>query len=149
MQNSRMACRTKDGGVCQNRTPFCAIELALLPLFGDLPVADKRRNPHFHFGTDGGIWGGESGFGDSGAHVDLPHPRPIDDIKQCATLLGLQVQSVVARVNFLHKETQGLYRTLREKSKKLSSFSSSNLKNNFFVLCPLLHRVVVKHKVWM
>jgi hypothetical protein len=28
--------------------------------------------------------------------------------------LGLQVQSVVARVNFPHERTRGLYRTLRE-----------------------------------
>jgi hypothetical protein len=39
-----------------------------------------------------------------------------------ANSLGLQVQSVVTRVNFLHKETRGLYRTLGEQSKKLSSF---------------------------
>jgi hypothetical protein len=32
------------------------------------------------------------------------------------------VQSVVARVNFPHKKTRGLYRTLGEPSKKLSSF---------------------------
>jgi hypothetical protein len=72
-----------------------------------------------------------------------------DDTKQCATSLGLQVQSVVARVIFSQEKTRGLYRTLREQSKKLSSFSSSNLQNNFLVLCPQLHRVVVKHKVWM
>jgi hypothetical protein len=42
-------------------------------------------------------------------------PRgPCDDTKQCAILLGLQVQSIVARVNFLHKGTRGLYRTLEE-----------------------------------
>jgi hypothetical protein len=39
-----------------------------------------------------------------------------------ANSLGLQVQSVVVRVNFSHEETQGLYRTLGEQSKKLSSF---------------------------
>jgi hypothetical protein len=38
----------------------------------------------------------------------------LDDTKQCATLLALQVQSVVARVNFPHVETRGLYRTRRE-----------------------------------
>jgi hypothetical protein len=37
-----------------------------------------------------------------------------DDTKQYATLLRLQVQSVVARVNFPHKKIRGLYRTLRE-----------------------------------
>jgi predicted nucleotidyltransferase len=39
-----------------------------------------------------------------------------DDTKKCATLLGLQVQSVVARVNFPHEGTLGLYRTLGEQS---------------------------------
>jgi hypothetical protein len=127
----------KMAGDAETKSRFAPL-LALLPLFGDLSVADKMRNPHFHFGTSGGIWGGESGFGDSSTHVDLLHPRPVDDTK-CATLLGLQVQSVVARVNFPHKETRGLYQTHREQSKKLSSISSSNLKNNFFVFCPLLH----------
>jgi hypothetical protein len=31
-----------------------------------------------------------------------------DGTKQCATLLGLHVQSVVARVNFPHKDNSGL-----------------------------------------
>jgi hypothetical protein len=35
-------------------------------------------------------------------------------------------ESVVARVNFPHEGTRGLYRTLEELSKKLSSFSSGN-----------------------
>jgi hypothetical protein len=75
-------------------------------------------------------------------------PRgPCDDTKQCAILLGLQVQSVVARVNFLHKGTRGLCQTLGEQSKKLSSFSSGNLQNNLLILRPQLHRVVVKHKM--
>jgi hypothetical protein len=69
------------------------------------------------------------------------------DTKQCATSLELQVQSVVARVNFPHEETWGLYQTLVEQSKKLSSFSSGNLQNDLLVLRPQLHRVVVKHKV--
>jgi hypothetical protein len=46
----------------------------------------------------------------------------LDDTKQGANLLGIQVQSVVARVNFLHEETRGLYQTLGENSKKLASF---------------------------
>jgi hypothetical protein len=46
----------------------------------------------------------------------------LDDTKQGANLLGLQVQSVVASVNFSHEETRGLYRTLREQLKKLSLF---------------------------
>jgi hypothetical protein len=58
-----------------------------------------------------------------------------DDTKQRATLLGLQVQSFVARVNFSHEKTRDLYQTLGEQSKKLSSFSASNLQNNFLVLC--------------
>jgi hypothetical protein len=45
----------------------------------------------------------------------------LDDTKQCATLLGLQVQSVVTRVHFPHEGTRGLYRTLGEQSKNLSS----------------------------
>jgi hypothetical protein len=32
-----------------------------------------------------------------------------DDTKQCATSLGLQVQSVVARVNFPHEGTSWLH----------------------------------------
>jgi hypothetical protein len=32
------------------------------------------------------------------------------------------MQSVVARVNFSHEETRGLYRTLGEQSKQLSTF---------------------------
>jgi hypothetical protein len=48
--------------------------------------------------------------------------QPTDDTKQGANSLGLQVQSVVARVNFAHEETQGLNQTLGEQSKKLSSF---------------------------
>jgi hypothetical protein len=75
-----------------------------------------------------------------------PH---IDETKQGANLLGLQVQSVVARVNFPHEETRGLYRILGEQSKKLSLFFFKHLQNNFLVLCPKLHRVVVKHMVWM
>jgi hypothetical protein len=35
-----------------------------------------------------------------------------DDTKKCATSLGLQVQSVIARVNFPHGRTRGLYKTL-------------------------------------
>jgi hypothetical protein len=46
----------------------------------------------------------------------------LDDTKQGVNLLVLQLQSVVARVNFLHKETRGLYRTLEEQSKNLSAF---------------------------
>jgi hypothetical protein len=46
----------------------------------------------------------------------------LDDTKQGANSLGLQVQSVVARVNFPHEETWSLYLTLGEESKKLSSF---------------------------
>jgi hypothetical protein len=42
--------------------------------------------------------------------------------KQGSSSLGLQVQSVVARVNFPHEKTQGLYQTLGEQSKRLSSF---------------------------
>jgi hypothetical protein len=42
---------------------------------------------------------------------------------------------------------QSLYRTLGEQTKKLSSFLSGKLQNNLLVLCPQLHRVVVKHKV--
>jgi hypothetical protein len=60
----------------------------------------------------------------------------LDDTKQYATLLRLQGQSVVARVNFSHKETRGLYQTLMEQSKKLSSFSSGNLQNKLLVLRP-------------
>jgi hypothetical protein len=70
-----------------------------------------------------------------------------DETEQGSNSLGLQVQCVVARVNFPHEETRGLYRTLGEQSKKLSFFSSSNLQNNFLVLCPQLYRVVIKHKV--
>jgi hypothetical protein len=44
------------------------------------------------------------------------------DTKQCATLLGLQVQSVIERVIFPNERTQSLYQTLGEQSKKLSSF---------------------------
>jgi hypothetical protein len=43
----------------------------------------------------------------------LNNKKTIDDTKQGANSLGLQVRSVVARVNFTHKETRGLYRTLR------------------------------------
>jgi hypothetical protein len=42
-------------------------------------------------------------------------------LRKCAKL-GLQVQSVVARVNVPHEGTRGLYQTLREQSKKLRSF---------------------------
>jgi hypothetical protein len=68
-----------------------------------------------------------------------------DDTKQCATLLGLQVQSIVARVNFPHEKTRGLYRTLRKQSKNLSSFSLGNLQKNLLVLHLQLRWVVVKH----
>jgi hypothetical protein len=71
----------------------------------------------------------------------------LDDTKQGANSLELQVQSVVARVKFPREETRGLYRTLTEQSKISLRSSSSNLQNNFLVLCPQLHRVVVKHKM--
>jgi hypothetical protein len=71
----------------------------------------------------------------------------LDNTKQCATLLGLQVRSVVARVKFSHEETWGLYRTLGEQLKKRSSFLLGNLQNMLLVLRPQLHRVVVNHKV--
>jgi hypothetical protein len=71
----------------------------------------------------------------------------LDDTKQGVNSLELQLQSVVSRVNFSHEETEGLYQTLGEQSKKLSSFFVKQPKNNFFVLCPQLHQVVVKHKV--
>jgi hypothetical protein len=51
-----------------------------------------------------------------------------DDTKQGANSLGLQVQSVVERVNFPHKETRGLYRTLGEQSKSSLRSLSSNLQ---------------------
>jgi hypothetical protein len=38
----------------------------------------------------------------------------LDDTKQCATLLGLQVQSVVARVIFPIRMTRGNYQSLGE-----------------------------------
>jgi hypothetical protein len=46
----------------------------------------------------------------------------LDDTKQGANSLGLQVQSVVARVNFSHKKTWDLNRTLGEQLKKFSLF---------------------------
>jgi hypothetical protein len=70
-----------------------------------------------------------------------------DDTKQCATSLGLQVQSVVTRVNFPHEGARGLYQTLGEQWKKLSLFSLGNLQNNVLVLRSQLYRVVVKHMV--
>jgi hypothetical protein len=39
-----------------------------------------------------------------------------DDTKKSGNSSGLQVQTVVARVNFPYDETRGLYRTLREQS---------------------------------
>jgi hypothetical protein len=57
-----------------------------------------------------------------------------DDTKQCANLLGLQVQSVVTRVNFPQEETRGLYRTLGEQSTKLSSFFVKQPKKQFLCL---------------
>jgi hypothetical protein len=42
-------------------------------------------------------------------------------LSKCAKL-GLQVQSVVAKVNIPHEGTQGLYQTLGEQSKNLLSF---------------------------
>jgi hypothetical protein len=59
-----------------------------------------------------------------------------DDTKQCATSLGLQMQSVVARVIFPTRMTRGKYRTLGEQSKKLTSFSSGNLQNKLLVSRP-------------
>jgi hypothetical protein len=55
---------------------------------------------------------------------------PLDDTNQYASSLGLQVQSVVARVNFPYEGTRGLYRTFKEQSKKLPLFSSGNLKEH-------------------
>jgi hypothetical protein len=70
-----------------------------------------------------------------------------DNTKQCVTLLGLQVQSVVVKLILSTRMTRSKYQTLGEQSKKLSSFLSGNLQNNFLVLRPQLHRVVVKHMV--
>jgi hypothetical protein len=36
-----------------------------------------------------------------------------------------------------------------EQSENISSFLSGNLQNKLLVLCPQIHRVVVKHKVWI
>jgi hypothetical protein len=74
---------------------------------------------------------------------------PIDDTKQCVTSLGLQVQSIVARLNFPHEKTQGLYRTLGEQSKMLSLFSSGNLQNNLLVLRPQIHVWLSSTRCWM
>jgi hypothetical protein len=41
------------------------------------------------------------------------------------------VQYIVARVNFSHEETRGLYRTLGEQSKKLSSFFVKQPRKQF------------------
>jgi hypothetical protein len=54
-------------------------------------------------------------------------------LRKCAKL-GLQVQSVVARVNFPHEGTRGLYRTLGEQSKKLCSFFFQQPAKQFLVL---------------
>jgi hypothetical protein len=71
----------------------------------------------------------------------------LDDTKQGAKLLGLQVQSVVARVKFSREETRGLYQTLGEQLKKLFSFFVKQPTKQFPILCPQLHQVIVKHKV--
>jgi hypothetical protein len=74
---------------------------------------------------------------------------PIDDTKQRATPLGLQVQSVVARLNFPHEETRGLYWTLGEQTKMLSLFLSGNLQNNLLVLRPQIHKWLSSTRCWM
>jgi hypothetical protein len=66
-------------------------------------------------------------------------------LSKCAKL-GLQVQSVVAIVNFPYEGTQGLYQTLTNSRKSSCRSSSSNLQNNSSLLCTQLHQVVVKHK---
>jgi hypothetical protein len=59
-----------------------------------------------------------------------------DDTKKGANSLGLQVRSVVVRVNFPQEETRGLYQTLGEQSKKLSSFLVKQSIKRFPSLCP-------------
>jgi hypothetical protein len=44
----------------------------------------------------------------------MPNYPTVDDTKKGANSLGLQMLSVVARVNFPHEETRSLYRTLGE-----------------------------------
>jgi hypothetical protein len=71
-------------------------------------------------------------FASANAFLCSPTTVPensLDDTKQYATSLRLQVQSVVTRVNFPHEGTWGLYQTLGEQSKKLSLFWSDNLQN--------------------
>jgi hypothetical protein len=63
-----------------------------------------------------------------------------DEFKALMTLskgaksLGLQVQSVVARINFPHEETWDLYQTLRKQSKRLLSFFFKQSTKQFLYL---------------
>jgi hypothetical protein len=67
----------------------------------------------------------------------------------CTNLLGLQVQSIVAKAYFLQKGDSRVYIELSRIGLEDEFFlcSSSNLQNKFIALCSQLHRVVVKHKV--
>jgi hypothetical protein len=67
------------------------------------------------------------------SHDDQIFALLLMTLSKCAKL-GLQVQSIVARVNFSHERTQGLYRTLGEQSKKLRSFFFQQPAKQFLVL---------------
>jgi hypothetical protein len=70
-----------------------------------------------------------------------------DDIKQCAILLGLQIQSVVVRVNFSH-EKFGVYIELSENSRKSSlCFRQATCKTIPLSCVPNFTEWFVKHKV--
>jgi hypothetical protein len=67
-------------------------------------------------------------------------------LRKCASSVGLQVHSDVENEFSPTRVTQGLTSNSRGTVGKFLQALSSNLQNKFFLLCPQLHNVVVKHK---
>jgi hypothetical protein len=73
---------------------------------------------------------------------------PTNDTKQRCQLVGTPSTKCCSKSKSSPRGNSGFNIELSGNSRKSSyRSSSSNLQNNFLVLCPQLHRVVVKHKV--
>jgi hypothetical protein len=72
----------------------------------------------------------------------------LDDTKQRCQLIGTPSADYCSKSKFSPRGKSGFSIELSGKNRESSRrSSSSNLQNNFLVLCPQLHWVVFKHKV--
>jgi hypothetical protein len=134
----------------------------------DLPVPSRRTGPTsplIHATWNPNLSGGphqdptpSAGSESEVHHVGRPATvqpttvRPVhlslDDTRKRCQLVGTPSAECCSKSKFFLRENSKFNIKLSGNSRESSCrSSSSNLQNNFLVLCPQLHRVVVKHKV--